>query len=475
LTEPERQHPAATLAVLSIAGLSFSLLQSMVAPALPDIQHTLGTSESSVAWILTAYLLSASVATPIIGRLGDVHGKEKSMLVVLAVLAVGTLISALATSIGVMIIGRIIQGAGGGIFPLAFGIIRDEFPAERVAGSIGLMSAILGVGGGLGIVLAGPIVDGLSYHWLFWLPLTTVLLSAVLTYFFVPESPIKAPGRVNWLAAALLSAGLAALLLAISETTTWGWGSAKTIGLIVVGVAIMAVWVGVELRARHPLVDMNVMRSRPVWTTDLVAFLLGAGMYSSFIVLPQFVETSSSSGFGFDASVTGAGLFMVPSTVAMLVVGPLAGPLQKRFGSRLPLICGCGFATAAFTMLAVAHSRPLEVYVAAGLLGIGIGLAFAAMANLIVEAVPADQTGVATGVNTITRTIGGAFGGQLVATIIAGGGSPTEDSYVLAFAVIAGSLVLSILAALAIPRPGAGRPAPGRLRHQIAATSGRAT
>jgi MFS family permease len=156
--EERRQHPVVTLAVLSIAGLSFALLQSLVAPALPDIQHTLNTSEGTVAWILTAYLLSASVATPIIGRLGDVHGKEKSLLVVLAILALGTLISALATSIGTMILGRIIQGAGGGIFPLAFGIIRDEFPAERVPGSIGLMSAILGVGGGLGIVLAGPIV-----------------------------------------------------------------------------------------------------------------------------------------------------------------------------------------------------------------------------------------------------------------------------------------------------------------------------
>jgi MFS family permease len=194
------------------------------------------------------------------------------------------------------------------------------------------------------------------------------------------------------------------------------------------------------------------MRSRPVWTTDLVAFLLGAGMYSSFIVLPQFVETPSSSGFGFGATVTGAGLFMVPSTAAMLLVGPLAGPLRARFGSRPPLIAGCGFAAVAFAMLAVAHTRPLEVYVAAGLLGIGIGLAFAAMANLIVEAVPADQTGVATGVNTITRTIGGAFGGQIVAAIISGGGAPTEASFTAAFAVIAGSLVLSILAGLAIPR-----------------------
>jgi MFS family permease len=202
---------------------------------------------------------------------------------------------------------------------------------------------------------------------------------------------------------------------------------------------------------------MTVMRSRPVWTTDLVAFLLGAGMYSSFIVLPQFVETSTGTGFGFGASVTGAGLFMVPLTIAMMVIGPLAGPLQGRFGSRLPLIVGCGFAATAFGMLAVAHSQSWEVYVAAALLGIGIGLAFAAMANLIVEAVPPDQTGVATGVNTITRTVGGAFGGQIVATIISGGGSPTESSFVLAFAVIAASLVLSILAALAIPRSPTGR------------------
>jgi len=464
--ESQRQHPGITLAVLSIGGLSFALLQSLVAPALPDIQHTLHTSESTVAWILTAYLRSASVATPIIGRLGDIHGKEKSLLVVLAILAVGTLISALATSIGTMIIGRVIQGVGGGIFPLAFGIIRDEFPARRVAGGIGLMSAILGVGGGLGIVLAGPIISSLNYHWLFWVPLVTVVLSAVLTYFFVPESPIKAPGRINWRSAALLSGGLAALLLAVSETSTWGWGSPKTIGLILIGLVTLIAWVGNDLRARHPLVDMTVMRSRPVWTTDLVAFLLGAGMYSSFIVLPQFVETSTGTAFGFGASVTGAGLFMVPLTIAMIVIGPLAGPLQGRFGSRLPLIVGCGFAAAAFAMLAVAHSRPLEVYFAAALLGIGIGLAFAAMANLIVEAVPADQTGVATGVNTITRTVGGAFGGQIVATIIAGGGSPTESAFVLAFSVIAGSLVLSIFAALAIPRPrsrGNQAMAPGEL------------
>ena len=174
--ETDRQHPSLTFLVLALGGISYALLQSLVAPALPDIQHALHTSENSVSWVLTSYLLSASVATPLLGRLGDMYGKERLLMIVLALLAVGTLVSALASSLPLMLVGRVIQGAAGGIFPLAFGIIRDEFPRERVAGAIGLMSALLGVGGGAGVVLAGPIADNLSFHYLFWLPLIPVVV-----------------------------------------------------------------------------------------------------------------------------------------------------------------------------------------------------------------------------------------------------------------------------------------------------------
>ena len=177
--ETDRQHPSLTFLVLALAGTSYSLLQSLVAPALPNIEHALHTSENSVSWILTSYLLSASVATPVIGRLGDMYGKERLLMIVLALLSAGTLVSALASSLPLMLVGRVIQGAAGGIFPLAFGIIRDEFPRERVAGAIGLMSALLGVGGGAGVVLAGPIVDHLSFHYLFWLPLIPVVVATV--------------------------------------------------------------------------------------------------------------------------------------------------------------------------------------------------------------------------------------------------------------------------------------------------------
>jgi EmrB/QacA subfamily drug resistance transporter len=455
-TTTDRQHPSLTFLVLALGGSSYALLQSLVAPALPDIQHALHTSENAVSWILTAYLLSASVATPLIGRLGDMYGKERLLMIVLALLAVGTLVSALASSLELMLVGRVIQGAAGGIFPLAFGIIRDEFPRERVAGAIGLMSALLGVGGGAGVILAGPIVDNLSFHYLFWLPLIPVVAAAIATHLFVPESPIRVPGRVNWTGAALMSTGLAAVLVAVSETANWHWLSWKTLGCIAAGLALLALWVRSESRSKEPLVDMRMMRIRGVWTTNTVALLLGFGMYASFILLPQFVESPAKAGYGFGASVTQAGLFLVPTTVAMLIVGSQTGRLERLLGSKPLLLAGALLALASFALLAFARGQRWEIYIAATLLGSGVGLAFAAMANLIIENVGPEQTGVATGMNTVTRTVGGGFGGAATASLLAGtvgaSGYPTAHGYTAAFAVCAVALAVGAVVGLGIPQ-----------------------
>jgi EmrB/QacA subfamily drug resistance transporter len=451
----ERQHANLTLAVLALGTTAYALLQSAVVPALPDIQHNLHTSETGVTWILTAYLLSASVATPVLGRLGDMYGKERLLLIAYGLLTAGTLMAALTNSLGPLIIARVIQGIGGGVFPLAFGIIRDEFPRERVAGAIGLLSAIFGIGGGLGVVAGGLIVEHLSWHWLFWIPLIALVGAVVLTWRFVPESPIRVPGRINWLGGALMAVGLSAVLLAVSEAISWGWGSAKTLGLLAAGLVVCAAWVFAEVRAAEPLVDMKMMRLRGVWTTNLAGFLLGGGMFASFVLVPQFVEMPKLAGYGFGASVFAGGLYLLPSTGTMLVAGSLTGRIAARFGSKAALVAGTAIGAASFAVLTGAHSQPWHVYLSTALLGAGIGLAFAAMANLIVLAVPPEQTGVATGMNTVMRSIGGAVGSQIAATMIADhllpNGLPAEHGYVLAFAISLGFLVVCVLASLLVP------------------------
>ncbi len=220
--DEHRPHYGVTFATLAVAAISYALLQSLVAPALPDIQHDLNASTTGATWILTAYLLSACVATPIVGRLGDMFGKKKMLVITLWVLALGTLMAALSSTIALMILARVVQGIGGAVFPLAFSIIRDEFPRERIAQGIAMISALVGIGGGLGIILAGPIVQNLNYHWLFWLPLLAIVPAAIVTMWMIPESPIRSPGRIDWIGGVLLAGWLVALLVAVSEGTGLG-------------------------------------------------------------------------------------------------------------------------------------------------------------------------------------------------------------------------------------------------------------
>src|SRR5690242_9818090 len=203
-----RPNPMRSLAVLSLAGLAFSLAQTMIIPALGDLKERLNADETGVAWTLTGYLLAAAVATPVFGRLGDMFGKRRMLVVSLAFFAAGSVVSALGQSLEVVVIGRVLQGVGGGIFPLCFGIIRDEFPPNRVGQSIGLISATLGIGGGLGLVVGGLLVDHASYHDIFWLSAVMSAVAAVAVQLLIPESPVRQPGKVDVRGAAVLGVGL---------------------------------------------------------------------------------------------------------------------------------------------------------------------------------------------------------------------------------------------------------------------------
>jgi EmrB/QacA subfamily drug resistance transporter len=444
-----------TFVVLCLGVASFSLLQSMVNPVLPTIARELNTDQATATWVLTAYLLSASVFTPIIGRVGDKVGKERMLVVAMVALAVGSLVAALAPSIGVLIAARVIQGVGGGVLPLTFGIIRDEFPREKVAGAVGTSAALLAVGGGIGLVIAGPLVETLSYHWLFWLPMGMTVIAAVAAAVLVPESPERTPGKINVLSAVLLSAWLVALLLATSQGHSWGWGSPITVGLFVAAVVLVVVWVRFELVSADPLIDMKMMRIPTVWTVNLVALLFGAGMYSMFAFLPAFLQTPESAGYGFGVSVTESGLILIPQTVAMFLAGVFSGRLAARFGSKALLVVGAGLTAIAMIGLAFAHDQLWMVLVETTVQGLAFGLAFAAMSNLIVEAVPQSQTGVASGMNANIRTVGGAIGSAVLASVVTANampsGLPHESGYTHGFTVLVATSIAAAVVALIVP------------------------
>ncbi|MFJ7078940.1 MFS transporter [Streptomyces sp. NPDC098781] len=450
-----RPTSGAIFLVLAVGALSFAMIQSLITPVLPTIRTELDTSQSTVTWVMTANLLSAAIFTPILGRVGDAVGKKRTLIAALITLAAGSLLAALAPTIGVLIVARAIQGAAGAVFPLTYGILRDEFPAERLSAAVGSMSAVIAAGGGLGIVLAGPIIDGLGYSWLFWVPTAVVALAALATYLLVPESPVRQPGKINWLAAGLLSTGLISLLLVVSKGTVWGWTSTRVIGLLIAAVVLLTAWVTAELRSANPLVDMRMMRTPAVWRTNLVALFFGAGWFAIFAFMPQLIQTPPSAGFGFGASVTEAGLLILPMVVTMFVAGIVSGRIEQRFSPKAQLATASVLSAVTATSLALAHDERWQISFAAAVFGIAAGLAFSSMTNLIVRSVPAQQTGVASGMNANVRTIGGAIGAALMGTIVTSNlqptGLPQESGYTNGFLLFTGISVAALVAALIVP------------------------
>ena len=462
-TGDRRPNSTAIIVYLSLGGLSFAVLQSLVAPALSTIGQDLGASTSATSWVLTAYLLSAAVLTPILGRLGDMVGKRKILIVVLAVLLVGAVLAALAPNLGTLIVGRALQGAAGAVMPLSNGIVRDELPKERVSVTIGLLSAIFGIGAGVGIVAAGPIVEHLSWHWLFWLPAVLIVIALVGAVFGMPESPVRKPGRLDVVGTAVLAVSLVSILLAISEGESWGWGDGKTVGLLVLGGVTLVVFVLVELRVAEPLIDVRLFGVRGVWTAHVVALVFGFAMFGTFVLVPTLLQLPTAVGYGFGKDVTEAGLFLLPTVVMMVIAGPVAGILVRRVGPKPPMLLGAIALVAAFLLPAIAHGALWQVVVSGVFTGVGIGLGLSAMSNAIIESVPANQTGEAISANTVVRTIGSSIGTAVIAALITSHstpqGLPTDDAFTIGFWACAVVAVLAVVAALVAPSMRARRAA----------------
>jgi len=443
-----------TVTILALAGLSFAMVQTMVAPALPAIQRQLGASTEAATWLLTVNLVSTAAAAPVLSRLGDIRGRKGVLLIVMTVFGAGTVVCALSTSLGVMIAGRAIQGVGGAIFPLSFGVIREELPRHRVAQGIGMMSATFGVGGVMGVLLAGPVVDRLGYPWIFWIVLPLIVVSVIAVRRYVPDTPPRHHARLDLGGAALLTSGLTLTLVAIGEGNDLGWDSPLVLLGFAAGTVLFTSFAFHELRTADPIVDMRTMQRRAVWTTNATGVAVGFGMFGSLLLIPQLVQASNPGGFGFGATVTETDLFVLPIALGMLVGGPLAGQVGVRLGNRFPLLIGIGCSAAGYASLSIWHDQRLHVLTAAFLMGLGLGLSWAAMASLIVEAVDPDQTSVAASMNAIARTCGGALSGQVAGSILgatAVAGAVSEFGFVVATLVCCGALIVALALALLIP------------------------
>jgi MFS family permease len=447
---------ALTFSVLIVAVAAFALLQSFVLPALPLIQAQYSTNQITVTWVMTAYLLSASIATPVVGRLGDALGKQRMMVATLAIVAVGCLGGALAPTIGWLIVARVVQGVGGGVLPLAFAIIHDELPSHRAGSAVSALASLAAIGFGGGIILTGPIVEHLGFDWLFWLPMGATACAAVATVWCVPGSRTRSTGRVSTCSGLLLTGWLATLLLAVSQGNVWGWSSPTVVGLFLTALVLFPGWVWMELHVSVPLIDMALVRERGIWTANLIALLVGMGVFASLAFLPQLMQTPPEAGYGLGASISESGRLLVPFAVFSFVVGLFAARLVRLVGAG-PVMCAGSLTSAlAFTLIATFHDHAWQLYLWTSLMGIGSGAVFSTLARVVLAAAPIEQSGVASGINANIRTIGGAVGSAVMASLVtarmSGSGHPMEAGYTIGFLVLACALAAAAGVALLLPR-----------------------
>ena len=454
----------AVRAVLAAAVLAFALLQSLVTPVLGLLQHDLGSDAATTTWVITAYLVSASVCTPVLGRLSDTLGKDRVLLLALVALAAGSLLAAVAPTMGVMIAARVLQGVGGGVLPVAFGLLRELLPAADVPAAVGALAALVPLGLGVGAAAAGPVVAVLGPTGVFWVPFALVLAATAVTRRVLPHSRADRAPLPSLLPSFLLPAWLVPLLLGVAQGPERGWASSQVLLLLGGAVLLAVAWFAAETRAAAPLLDLEVMRLRAVWSTNIVSLLTGVAMYPAFVLMPQLVAPTSTSGSS-GQDVTAAGLVLLPWCLAMAAAGVVTGRLVQRHGGRRVLVAGSAMTVGPLLALAVAphpYWLPLSLGVP---LGVGFGLAFSAVPAVAVTAAPPAAAGSVSGTSANIRTIGGAVGMAMTTGMLdsstAVHPSAAGDPHTTAFVVLAATAVLAALCAVLVPAsrsvPASGR------------------
>lgn len=445
---------------LSLAAMVVSMMQTLPVPILGLIRSDLATTTANVSWVTTATLLSAAVFTPLLGRFGDQHGKKPTLVAVLGVMVAGSVVAALASSLPLLIVGRVLQGAATAIFPLALSVLREEVRPQKLPGAMALVSGTLAFGSGLALVATGLLTSGADadYRNAFWMATGFAVLALLAVVFLVPATRTKTGGRTDFLGALTLGAALLLLLLPISQGHEWGWASGRTLGSFAGAAFMTAVWVRVELKVREPLVDMRMFVHRPVLMANLAGVLVGFGMFANFLGVSYLVQMPKAlTGYGFDASILRASVqFLLPGAIASLLASPIGGQLVRHRGPRVALALAAALGTVGFGWLALDHGHTVSVIGAGLVVGAAVSFGYAAMPAVIMASVPHHQSGIANGINSISRSTGSAIGSAIVTTILASKtiehlpagvpALPAESGFTLTFAI--GAVAFGLVAVI---------------------------
>ncbi|AQZ69422.1 putative membrane transport protein [[Actinomadura] parvosata subsp. kistnae] len=438
--ETTRLNPWPGVISLAFAASIAALQNTAVVPLLPVLQRELNTSLTAVSWTLTLSLLVGAVSTPLLSRFGDMYGRRRMILGALALLVIGSVMAALATSLTWLIVARVLQGFVAALVPLSIGVVRDALPRQQLATGIGVLSATMGFGSGGGMILAG-LASG-DFHLVFWITGGISLVAGIVVAFLVRDAAPPVKGRPDLLGAALLTAWLVALLLAVSEGGSWGWTSPGVLGLLAAAAVLAAVWVLVERRVAEPLVQMAMLVHRGTVGATVSSLLLGFSFFTLLTGMSGFAQVPAAAG-GFGATTLQVGIYLLPSTFFMLVISLFAGRIMRRLPASAMVATGSGITALAGLWLVIEHTAPVHLYVASSLMGMGLGVGYAALGTMAVEHVAADRTAVAAGVNALVRIVGGSVAGAAIAAVLAaGGGYP----WVFGAAAVAG-VVAALFAA----------------------------
>ena len=462
--DPARTAPRPLLAVVALCfgGLSAALTQTMVIPIQSELPELLGTSGANAGWVVTATLLAAAVSMPVAGRLADLYGKQRVLVVNAALLVAGSALSAVTSSLLPMLAGRTLQGFAMGFIPVGISLMREFTPPHMTSTAIAAMSATLGVGGAIGLPLSAWIADGHDWHLLFWVSAGLAVAVLVATIFLVPHIHDAQPGRLDVLGGLGLALGLVSFLVGVSKATTWGWGSGRTWGAIVGGLVVLVTWGAYELRQADPLVDLRTTARPQILLTNIAAVAIGFGMMAQSIVVPQLLEMPAATGYGLGQSILAAGLWMAPAGLMMMLFAPVSSSMMNRAGARQTLMLGAAVIGLGYVVAVAMMDAPWQLLVASCIAAAGVGIGYAAMPTLILDSAPVREAASAVGVNALMRSVGTTLSSAVMATILtssttslSGFALPTRGAFQVCFVIGAVAAFVGVAIAATIPR---GRP-----------------